>query len=225
MERQDAEEYTRSLGQVVGGSWGMIALADRLGVPAALGMSTREWVETRLGGYVKLTIEDRREAVAELAAEGLSQRGIASVLGVDPMTVNRDIRVANSAAVGEDSAQWGREDVADSTQEPPPLLSVVDLETGEIVATAEEYAAQQRLSEAALIDAVDDDGSVEDQRLRVQFFRGVKSLTELVQLKPEAIGAVADDEVKQYARSTFPMLREWMAAVEAAMPAGLRRVI
>ena len=91
MNPEDAEEYTQALGQVVSGGWRQIALGERLGVPAALGLSTREWVDQRLGGYVRMSIPERREAVAELAAEGLKQREIADVLGVGVATVNRDL--------------------------------------------------------------------------------------------------------------------------------------
>ena len=83
INEQDAEEFTQSLGQIIGGSWRQIALAKRLGVPQALGLSTEAWVRERLGGYVRLTVDERREAVRELAAEGMSQRGIGEVLGVD----------------------------------------------------------------------------------------------------------------------------------------------
>jgi hypothetical protein len=49
-----------------------IALAHRLGVPKALGLSTEEWVRERLGGYARLEIEPRREAVLELTADGFT---------------------------------------------------------------------------------------------------------------------------------------------------------
>jgi phage N-6-adenine-methyltransferase len=95
---EDAEEYTQSLAQIFSGSWRQVLWADRQGIPDALGLSTQEWVTQRLGGYVRLAIDERREAVAELVAEGLSQRDIADVLGVDAATVNRDLRppVANA---------------------------------------------------------------------------------------------------------------------------------
>ena len=70
MKPEDAEEYTQALGQVVAGGWRQIALGERLGVPKALGLSVDEWVKRRLGGYVKLSIEERREAVEELTAKG-----------------------------------------------------------------------------------------------------------------------------------------------------------
>jgi DNA-binding CsgD family transcriptional regulator len=59
--------------------------------PEALGLSTEQWVQQRLGGYVKLAVEDRREAVAELTDQGHSQREIGEVLGVSQMTVSRDL--------------------------------------------------------------------------------------------------------------------------------------
>lgn len=94
---EDAEELTQALGQSLGASWRTIARYKKMGIPKALGMSVDQWVQERLGGYVRMTVEDRREAVRELAAEGESNRGIAAVLGVDPETVNRDIRAANAA--------------------------------------------------------------------------------------------------------------------------------
>lgn len=88
---EEAEEYTQALGQIFGGGWRLIFHAERQGIPAALSMSTREWVETRIGGYVRLAIPERREAVAELTdGEGLSNVKAAEVLGVDEGTVRND---------------------------------------------------------------------------------------------------------------------------------------
>ena len=70
MDAADAEEYTQALGQVVAGGWRQVALGERLGVPDALGLSTREWVNQRLGGYVSLSLAARQEAVAELVGGG-----------------------------------------------------------------------------------------------------------------------------------------------------------
>ena len=91
MKAADAEEYTQALGQIVAGSWRQIALAKRLGVPRALGLSVDDRVNQRLGGYVKMSIAERREAAKELNAEGMSQREIGQVLGVGVATVNRDV--------------------------------------------------------------------------------------------------------------------------------------
>ena len=93
MKREDAEEFTQSLGQIVGGSWRQIDLASRLGVPEALGFSsTRDWVEQRLGGYIKLAIPDRREAVKELTAGGKSLREVAGIVGVSHELVRGDVK-------------------------------------------------------------------------------------------------------------------------------------
>jgi transcriptional regulator with XRE-family HTH domain len=123
MNPDDAEEYTQALGQVVSGSWRQIALAKRLGVPEALGLSTQEWVDNRLGGYVRLSIADRREAAKELTEEGMSQREVADVLGVDAATVNRSLRppVANATPGHEDDQATGVSSVANATPEPDAL--------------------------------------------------------------------------------------------------------
>jgi hypothetical protein len=97
MNREDAEEYTQALGQVAAGSFRQVALGMRLGVPQALGLSMPEWVNERLGGYVKLSIPTRRAAAKELTAPeeeggmGLSGRTAAVVLGVDEGTVRNDL--------------------------------------------------------------------------------------------------------------------------------------
>jgi phage N-6-adenine-methyltransferase len=93
---EDAEEYTQSLGLIVGGSWRQIAWANRMGVPEALGLSTEEWVNQRLGGYVRLSVSERREAVKELTSppdeggQGMTGPQAADVLGVSDETVYRD---------------------------------------------------------------------------------------------------------------------------------------
>lgn len=92
LSAEDAEEYTQALGQVVAGGWRQVALGKRLGVPQALGITTEEWVEDRLGGYIRMSIPDRREAVVELVEEGMSTREIGEVLGVSHATVATDVK-------------------------------------------------------------------------------------------------------------------------------------
>jgi transcriptional regulator with XRE-family HTH domain len=123
MNVEDAEEYTQSLGQIVSGGWRQILLAQRLGVPQTLGMSTREWVEERLGGYVRLNAVERKEAVKELVAEGLSQRQVADVLGVNAGTVNRDTKPVANATLKQNLEP---ESVANATPAKPGLAVVPD---------------------------------------------------------------------------------------------------
>lgn len=96
MSAEDAEEYTRALGQIMSGGWRQIALATRLGVPDAIGMTTEAWVRERIGGYVRLGLDERREAVKALTDPSgeyqLTQRQAAEVLGVDQATVSRALR-------------------------------------------------------------------------------------------------------------------------------------
>lgn len=94
---EEAEEYTQSLGQILGGGWRQVEWAQRVGVPAALGLSTREWVETRLGGYVKMNKADRRKALTSPELKALPNRQAAEILGVDEITVRRDKDATNVA--------------------------------------------------------------------------------------------------------------------------------
>jgi N6-adenosine-specific RNA methylase IME4 len=88
VSKEDAEEFTSGLGQIVGGSWKIILQAHKLGVPAALGYdSTKMWVQERLGGYARLSMEDSREAARQLITDGLSLRQAGDVLGVSYQTV------------------------------------------------------------------------------------------------------------------------------------------
>jgi phage N-6-adenine-methyltransferase len=138
MEVEDAEEFTQALGQIVSGSWRQVALAHKLGVPRALGFpDTRSWVEDRLGGYVKLSVPERREVTEELKEEGFSNRAIGQVLGVHPSTVDKDV-AGNPAPETEQAAEdEAREDVSagnpaprpepQSMSEPEPKLSTREL--------------------------------------------------------------------------------------------------
>lgn len=118
MNRADAEEYTEALGQVVAGSWRQILLAERLGVPEALELTTREWVEQRLGGYIRLSIPERREAVAELIEAGMEQRDIADVVGVHEATISRDVDELADASENAGRADDAVVQLADASEPP-----------------------------------------------------------------------------------------------------------
>lgn len=104
VSRDDAEEFTAGLGHTAAGMWRLVAFGVKLGVPKALGLTPTEWVEDRLGGYVRLAVPERRAAAAELADDGLTQREIAEVLGVGKGTVDRDLhdRAPNGASGADD---------------------------------------------------------------------------------------------------------------------------
>jgi hypothetical protein len=116
VRREDAEEYTQALGQALGAGWRQIALGQRLGVPEALGVTTRAWVQQRLGGYVRLPVEERRHAAKELTGDGLTQRQAGDVLGVNAGTVNRDLKpVAKATPARKDHDGMRIGDLHDQT--------------------------------------------------------------------------------------------------------------
>jgi DNA N-6-adenine-methyltransferase (Dam)/Sigma-70, region 4 len=125
---EDAEEYTAALGQVVAGGYRQVALGKRLGVPEALGLTVGQWVEGRLGGYVRLAIPERQSAVLELDNEGWTNREIAEVLGVSKSTVNDDLAVQNRTD-GNDEQDASRESVQNRTDDSPVHVTI---NTGEI---------------------------------------------------------------------------------------------
>lgn len=133
MKPADAEEYTQALGQVVAGGWRQVALGKRLGVPEALGLTLEQWVDGRLGGYVRLSIPERREAVGELTAlvenggQGLSNRAAAQVLGVDAETVRRD-NAANAAPQPELANGDGPADQAPAANAAPGVDDELTIE-------------------------------------------------------------------------------------------------
>lgn len=121
MDATAALEFSESFGMIGAGWWRQIAWASQQGVPEALGMSTRDWVEHYVGGWARLAIEDRREAVRELTSTdggGLSQREVADVLGVDVATVNRDLHVADATEPTPFPAPSEPDAVASATPEP-----------------------------------------------------------------------------------------------------------
>lgn len=120
---EDAEEYTLALAQVGAGWWRQRALGIRLGVPRALGLSIEDWSE-RLGGYVRMAIPERREAAAELVAEGFTQRETAAILGISQPTVNRDL------APDSDESEPIAEALPDLPKEPTRDLAPDSSESG-----------------------------------------------------------------------------------------------
>lgn len=128
MNKQDAEEFTQSLGQIMTGSWRQIALAKRLGVPEALGLETDEWVRQRLGGYIRMSVPERREAVRELTDEGFKQREVAEVLGVDQSQVSRDVNASHGEreVSGDAAPETSLDAFASSDIDDPAIVERLD---------------------------------------------------------------------------------------------------
>lgn len=101
LTREEAEEYTRSLGQVAVGNFGLMDFAiNVLRVPESLSMTPEDWVQEKLGGYIRWSVEQRRAAVRELSSERLpsgryvrSSTQVAAILGISKQTVERDRQV------------------------------------------------------------------------------------------------------------------------------------
>lgn len=144
ISKDDAQEYTQSLGLIGGGWWRAVALAEKLGVPAALGMATKEWVDGHLGGYVKMASKERLAAIGELKVEGLSNVAIGRVLGVAESTVREDLSSRNREVENEKSNDVKEEsDDISRNREPSPLDAVAALAaTGEVRAAAEKRDGQ-----------------------------------------------------------------------------------
>jgi phage N-6-adenine-methyltransferase len=209
VNRDDAEEYTQALGQVVAGGWRQVALGKRLDVPKALGLSTAQWVNERLGGYVRLSIDERREAVAELAAEGLSRRETAAVLGVDPMTVQRDlVPVANAtggAAEGPRPAELDTQPVAIATPDAAPLDAMAAL------------AADARLRDEAArpLAHVSNNGGEGDWYTPAVYVDAARDVLGGIDLDP-ASTAEANEVIRAstfYTAAEDGLTREWLGRV------------
>jgi hypothetical protein len=121
IDRQAAEEFTQGIGQIAGGTYKLVSSAVKFGVPKALEMSTEEWVKNHLGGYVQLSIEERREAVKELLEDGHSQREVASIIGVDERSVRRDKEAAANAAQAPTEQAEQEPNAANAAPHPEPL--------------------------------------------------------------------------------------------------------
>jgi hypothetical protein len=120
LEKIDAEEFSQSLEQIGEGWFRQLALGIKLGAPEALGLTRRQWAD-RIG----LKVRDRAERInigIELAAEGLSNRAIADVIGVDESTVRADKTAGNPApnCAGQD----GQADAAAGNPAPYTFINV-----------------------------------------------------------------------------------------------------
>lgn len=136
MNQGDAEDFTQALSQIFDGSWKQIWWAEKQGIPKALGCATtQEWAQSRLGGYrVRLSAEQRREAIAEIKIEDpkASTRKIAGVLGVDHKTVVNDLRSGENSPSDEiDTSKDAAASTDTGENSPPPNPTAVKRKAGE----------------------------------------------------------------------------------------------
>jgi hypothetical protein len=240
MSAEDAEEYTRALGQIMSGGWRQIALAQRLGVPEAIGMTTDAWVRERIGGYVRLGLDERREAVKELTdPEGefhLTQRQAAEVLGVAQKTVSRDLQgesydSSGGGALEEDDEGVESHDSPEECTEPSGEPSLADV-GAEASYPDEDSTAMPTVGDVAdgVAAAWDDEGAAADQAFdtRLRAMRNVRIgwLRFISEHPPAAfVDGMGLDEMHEVVRALDRVI-DWLqqARVVAANTRGPRRI-
>lgn len=214
MNRDDAEEYTQALGQVVGGGWRQVALGVRLEVPQSLGLTTRQWVD-RLGGYVRLSIDERREAVVELVAEGMTTRQVGEVLGVDHVTVLNDRR----AVAGENSPPPADEEAAGQADESPSGENSPEVADGEPPERGDAAAPEENSPpepSRAVSDFVEADPNLQDIRYRRAFLKSLAQVSSFLQFDAERLGVICEsaeaEQLEQWALSYQEFVRKFSAS-------------
>lgn len=143
--REDAEEFTGALGQIMAGAVRLAEWAPNIGIPEALDLSPAEWAERRLAGAVKLSIAERRAVVA--ANPDKSTRQLGEALGVGNGTIARDreaLAVPNGTSPDKDAPE--NEGPDDATV--PNGTRKRDLDNGDLTpaadAAAKDAARKQR---------------------------------------------------------------------------------
>ena len=104
LSEDEAREYSASLGKAATGNWELMDFAiHTLRVPESLDMDAGQWVES-IGGYVRMSIEQRRDAVQALLADGKGNAEISRILGIGEWTVMRDKQVIEAAIASQQAA-------------------------------------------------------------------------------------------------------------------------
>jgi hypothetical protein len=220
----EAEEFTQALGQVFSGGWRLILHARQQGIPQALGMSTPQWVESRLGGYVRMAVEERREAAKELTSppaeggQGLSQREAADVLGVNEKTVRNDLKPEPA-----ENAAPPLEPLPEPTNDPipPQLDDAPGLGDDEPDPEPAENAAP--VPDPAVADFIDSSPDVQRARYLHEFFKALCRSDDFMEFDPAELGHTADKEVAESLASYRIRVNDFITAFERA--AGGLRVI
>jgi transposase len=225
MTPEDAEEYTQALGQVTAGGWRQILLGERLGVPDALGLSTRDWVEQRLGGYVRMSVPDRKSAAVELASEGMSQRDIADVLGVSAPTVNRDLSPVSDetpAAVEETIAEVAAEEQPESVSDETEREELPGMPEGQKIADAITGAIDDATTAEIVAEAIEQhlpsDPDDPHREWRRAFLAALGQGRRAMQFDIDAVVEHADDVCLDELRRLASDVTSYSTRVVARLP-------
>ncbi len=102
---------------------GLIEEAKQGQIHVALGFASwTAYLADALGGRLELDTDSRREVVALMAGEGMSQRAIAQAVGVSQKTVDRDLDKVTQVSHGDSPDDEDHEEPAD----PVVVAQVVD---------------------------------------------------------------------------------------------------
>lgn len=170
MKSEDAEEYTQALGQVVAGGWRQIALGQRLGVPKALGLEVDEWVKQRLGGYVRLSVEERKAAAFELKDQGYSTREIGAVLGAGKSTAARDLSAPDGTTGDQTSEDSPQATVPNGTETPLDVMAGLAVEAAaHDEAKSQTTRAHRQMKREAVAEAARRQAALPTAKFRVLY--------------------------------------------------------
>lgn len=103
---EQAERFTAALGLVFAGAADLAEWGQDAGIAAALGLSSEEWMQRKLGGRVRLSRLERQTAVPRLLAPvgqggmGQSVPDAAKALGVSERTIQYDKARVQSCTPG-----------------------------------------------------------------------------------------------------------------------------
>jgi hypothetical protein len=154
LSAEDAEEFTQAIGQIASGTYRQVALGVRLGVPKALGLDTPTWVQERLGGYVRMSIEERRDVVRELTEgdDAVSNRQAAEIIGVHHDTIDRDVAEIRQPEAVDDGEVGGNP----PPEERYPELASVPAEHRDVIAAElDAMPGEERSAARASLETAD----------------------------------------------------------------------
>jgi predicted XRE-type DNA-binding protein/ribosomal protein S27AE len=235
---QDAEEFIRACAQAHDGQrmtilalQAQVALAIRIGMPRVLGITDEIFAKRCYeadGGTIRLSIEKRREAAAQLTApvetggEGLTQREAAAVLGVTQPTVSSDLRPDKDLSDSKEKADKDLSELASSrcaqcgTSTLPNWVNEEDEFTGRLLCgrCAEASAGIRVIATGATgrpeEEAVVFQGPTIDGREVWQAFIDLSALRDLA--VEDLVQALPTDRL-EYALPVIEALGEWLPQI------------